>query len=42
MSERILANRRDWAADMAAALLYLSVALLVVLLGVYVPSGTEV
>jgi hypothetical protein len=38
MSERILANRRDWAADMAAALLYLSVALLVVLRGVYVPA----
>jgi hypothetical protein len=38
MSERVLANGRDWAADVAAALLYLSLALLVVLLGVHVPA----
>jgi|RhiMetdeSRZDD1v2_1073273.scaffolds.fasta_scaffold2214802_2 hypothetical protein len=38
MSERVLANTRDWATDVAAALLYLSLALLVVLLGVYVPA----
>jgi hypothetical protein len=38
MSQRVLANRRDWAADAAAALLYLSLALLVVLLGLYVPA----
>jgi hypothetical protein len=38
MTEWVLANRRDWAADAAAALLYLSLALLVVLLGVYVPA----
>ena len=38
MSKRVLANTRDWAADVAAALLYLSLALLVVILGVYVPA----
>jgi hypothetical protein len=38
MSERVLANRWDWAADVAAGLLYLSLALLVVLVGVYVPA----
>jgi hypothetical protein len=38
MSERVLVNRRDWAADGAAALLYLSLALLLVLLWAYVPA----
>jgi hypothetical protein len=38
MRELVLADTRDWAADVAAALLYLSLALLVVLLGVYVPA----